>query len=109
MPAAMAEIVKKELEKLPADARPKSNDSKIWRAPGCDACKNKGIMGRLAIFEVLRMTPELENIISSGMTEQKILEESRRQGMVTMRQDGILKAFDGLVSMEEVLRETEEI
>ena len=63
----------------------------------------------MAIFEVLRMTPELENIISSGMTEQKILEESRRQGMVTMRQDGILKAFDGLVSMEEVLRETEEI
>ncbi len=109
MPAAMAEIVKKELEKIPADARPKSADSKIWRASGCDACKNKGILGRLAIFEVLRMTPELENIISGGMTEQKILEESRRQGMVTMRQDGILKAFEGLISMEEVLRETEEI
>ena len=109
MPAPMAEIVKKELEKIPADAKSKLKDLQIWHAPGCDVCKNKGIIGRLAIFEVLRMTSELENIISTGMSEQKILEEAKRQGMVTMRQDGILKAFGGLVSMEEVLRETAEI
>lgn len=109
MSPAIAEMVKRELDKLPADSKPKSGDLKIWHAPGCEVCKNKGVVGRLAIFEVLKMTKELENIISSGATEQKILEESKRQGMITMRQDGILKALNGLVSMEEVLRETSEI
>jgi len=109
MPATMAEVVRKELEKIPADSRPKSKDLQIWHSPGCDVCKNKGVIGRLAIFEVLRMTPELDNIVTTGMSEQKIMEEAKRQGMLTMRQDGILKALDGLVGMEEVLRETSEI
>ncbi len=109
LPPAMGDVVRKELEKIPADAKPKSQNLQIWHAPGCAACKDKGITGRLAIFEVLRMTPELAGIISAGASEQKILEESKRQGMVTMRQDGILKALEGLVSMEEVLRETSEI
>ena len=109
LPPAMGDVVRKELEKIPADAKPKSQNLQIWHAPGCAACKDKGITGRLAIFEVLRMTPELAGIISAGASEQKILEESKRQGMVTMRQDGILKALECLVSMEEVLRETSEI
>ena len=44
------------------------------------------------------MTPELEAIISSGIEEGKITDEAKRQGMVTMRQDGILKALEGVVS-----------
>ena len=47
-------------------------------------------------------------IITSGPTVQKITQEAKRQGMITLRQDGVLKALDGLVSMEEILRETEE-
>ncbi len=109
MSSAMADVVRKELDKLPADAKLKLGNLQIWHAPGCAVCKDKGITGRLAIFEVLKMTPELAAIISAGASEQKILDESKRQGMVTMRQDGILKALDGLVSMEEVLRETSEI
>lgn len=102
------EIIKKELDKLPPEAK-KPKEIKIYHAPGCKECKDKGTVGRLAVFEVLRMTPELQEIIGSGFTEAKILEESHRQGMITMRQDGILKALDGLISMEEVLRETTEI
>ena len=78
-------------------------------APGCSVCKDKGVVGRLGIFEVFRMTPELQGVMAGGMSEQKIQEESKRQGMITMRQDGILKALSGLVGMEEVLRETAEI
>ena len=55
------------------------------------------------------MTPELEKIINSGPTEGKILEEAKRQGIISLRQDGILKALEGLVSIEEVLRETTEM
>ena len=65
-------------------------------------------MGRVAIFEALAMTPELEVIINAQPTENKILEEAQRQGMVTLRQDGIIKALEGLVSIEEIIRETSE-
>ena len=44
-----------------------------------------------------------------SFNENRILDEARRQGMITLRQDGIIKALDGIVSIEEVLRETEEM
>ncbi|TSC96597.1 MAG: type IV pilus assembly protein PilB [Parcubacteria group bacterium Athens1014_26] len=107
----VAEIVKKELDKLPAAAKSKLKiDGNIssYRGVGCKVCKNKGVVGRIAIFEVLQMTPEMQNIINAGEpTETKILEEAKRQGIITLRQDGILKALDGLVSIEEILKETE--
>ena len=105
----VAELIKKELEKMAPELRPKVKELKVYRSPGCKQCNNKGISGRIATFETFRMTPELENIISAGVTEGKLQEEARRQGMVTLRQDGILKALEGLVGIEEVLRETEEI
>ena len=54
------------------------------------------------------MTPELQEIVTGNPTTQKIVQEAKRQGMITLRQDGILKALEGLVSIEEILRETEE-
>lgn len=106
-------IIKKELEKIPREilsSFPFSLSSfKIYRSPGCKDCKNKGVSDRIAIFEIFKMTPELEEIINTGPTEHKISEEAKRQGMLTLRQDGILKALQGLVSMEVVLRETMEM
>ncbi len=55
------------------------------------------------------MTPGLEEIIYSGPTVPKIEKEARAQKMVEMRQDGVIKALRGLVSMEEVLRITSEV
>ncbi len=104
----IADIVKKELEKLPVGVKNKPKDIKVYHSEGCSECQNRGVNGRIAMFEALRMTPELQAIINSGPTELKINEEAKRQGMITIRQDGILKALDGLVSIEEVLRETSE-
>ena len=59
--------------------------------------------------EIEKFTPQLKEIVSKEPTEPKILEEALRQGMVSLRQDGILKALNGLVSIEEVLRETTEM
>jgi len=107
--AKIAEVIKKELEKLPAGYGYKEKaDLKIYRSPGCKACNDKGVAGRIGIFEVFQMTPEVEAIINSGLSEIKLMEEARRQGMITLRQDGVLKALDGLVGIEEVLRETSE-
>lgn len=105
----LAELVRKELDKLPPALRPKTKELQSYRAKGCDQCQQKGIIGRIAIFEVLKMTPEFQNIINASVTEVKVSEEAKRQGMVTLRQDGILKALSGLVSLEEVIRETSEI
>lgn len=111
-PAQIAEVVRRELAKMSPEIRtqyPATGPYSIYHSPGCEACKGKGVSGRIAVFEVLSMTPELEAIINAGATEGAILAEARRQGMVTMHQDGILKALEGTVSIEEVLRETVEM
>jgi type IV pilus assembly protein PilB len=82
---------------------------KVYESKGCDACKGKGVSGRIAIFEILQMTPELAEIISKKGGELDILKEAKRQGMITLRQDGVIKALKGLVSLETVLRETEQM
>ena len=110
-PDEVQEIIESELGKLSSEAKKGVTYKKpyqIYHAPGCAVCKGKGATGRVAMFEVLAMTRELENIVSTGVSEGKIVEEAKRQGMITLRQDGILKALEGLVSMEEVLRESTE-
>jgi len=109
--APVAEIIKKELDKLPEPIKAtlKFKDNfMVYKPVGCPACKNKGVSGRIGLFEILRMTKELEKIINTGPTEEKILAEAQRQGMVTLRQDGIMKALNGLVGIDEILRETSE-
>lgn len=65
-----------------------------------------GYSGRVGIYEIFTMTPEIEDIILSEQTvsEFKIQELAMKDGMITMAQDGLLKALDGLTSVEEVLR-----
>lgn len=99
-PKEAADMIEKELGKL------KSGNYKLYAAKGCKECHNKGTAGRVAIFEILEMTREMADIISAGTTENKIIEEAKRQGMPTLRHDGFVKATQGLVSFEEVLRET---
>lgn len=109
--AQVAEIIKRELSKLPSEVTTKFREPyQIFHAPGCGFCKGKGTVGRIAIFEVFQMTSELASIIAAtDFTEAKIAAEARRQGMVTLRMDGILKALQGTISAEEVIRETEEL
>ena len=82
---------------------------KVYRSEGCPKCKNKGFIGRVAIFEVFQMTPELSDELSndSGFSGSRVVSEAKKQGMLTLRQDGVLKALNGEVMLEEVLRDTE--
>ncbi len=107
----LQKIIKKELDDFPSLEREKikfAEPFQIFHSQGCKACKNKGVLGRVAIFEMFSMTSELAEIITSSPSEAKITEEAKRQGMIALRQDGILKALEGLISIEEVLRETAE-
>ena len=97
----MADLPKEIKEKYP-------EPYKIYHAHGCANCKGRGVVGRVALHEVFEMTPEVEEIIVGGPTLQKLAVEARRQGMLSLRQDGVLSALDGRVSIEEVVRETQE-
>ncbi len=80
----------------------------IWEPVGCPKCSRQGFTGRIGIFEALEMTPELGDIVLKDLSESKLAAEGRRQGLITMRQDGILKALRGMTTIEEVLKATEE-
>lgn len=69
----------------------------------CRHCGGKAFKGRIGIFEMMEMTPELESIILGNLSEAAIYQEAKRQGMITMFQDGILKVLKGVVSLEELL------
>ncbi len=81
---------------------------KIYHGKGCKYCNNQGIKGRVAIFEALSVTTELEKIIVEHPTEGAIREESHRQEMMTILQDGIIKAIKGVTTINEVLKATKE-
>jgi type IV pilus assembly protein PilB len=80
----------------------------VYRSEGCVACNNRGIVGRVAIYEALRMSKGLEDVVGGNPTSQSIMKEAKQQGMLTLREDGILKALEGIISVEEVIRSTEE-
>ena len=80
----------------------------IYKGKGCGKCQNTGYKGRIAISEVLEVTPKLQEIITSGCRAEAVKEEFNRQGMTNTRQDGIFKALAGLTTLEEVWNQTKE-
>jgi type IV pilus assembly protein PilB len=81
---------------------------KFWHGKGCDVCNNTGYKGRIGIYEVLIINKEIEQIILSGqISEYQMQEVAVKNGMVTMVQDGILKAADGITTLREVFRAAE--
>jgi len=112
-PPEAQNLIAQGLENLPAELKSALKFKPpyaIYHAkpkPDCSECGGKGFVGRVAIFEIFRMTRELGELINAGFTEGKLWDEAKRQGMVTLRQDGIMKALQGEVLLEEVLRETE--
>ncbi len=110
-PSKVVEIIESELTEL----SPVHKESFSWKKPfkiyrpvGCKFCGNKGTKGRIALYEILQMTPQLEEIIAGELSEVRIKEEAHRQGMITMKQDGITKSLQGIISFEEMIRMVEE-
>ena len=104
-------IISQEIEKLPEKAKTTIKVPKViyvYKTSGCKRCNDSGYSGRIGIFEILEMTDELSEIIIKEPSSIKIKEEANRQGMITMKQDGILKVLEGITSLEEVLRVAEE-
>ena len=76
--------------------------NEIYGAESSPVCP-KGTRGRMGIFEVIAMTTELEQIILKDLSEANITQEALRQGMITMKQDGIIKILRGVIGYEELI------
>lgn len=74
----------------------------------CKKCSGKAFKGRMGVYEMFEMTEELEKILLGPVSEAAMREEAKRQGMITMFQDGILKVLKGVVSLEELLEIAQE-
>jgi len=104
-----AEQVKNALASLPPPAAKDAGvdiaKPSFVTAKGCEACQEIGYKGRVGIYELLTMNPDIERIILSGaISEYQIRDIAQKQGMITMLQDGILKAMAGITTLEEVFR-----
>jgi type IV pilus assembly protein PilB len=89
------------------DLRPEQvGSNKFCYGRGCPTCNGTGYRGRMAIFEIMLLTESLRQMIIDGASSDALREQARREGMRPLRQSGLLAIFDGLTSVEEVLRET---
>lgn len=78
----------------------------LYRPRGCPTCNNTGYKGRIGIYEVMEVNDEIEMLAAKKAPAEKIKEAALKNGMRTLRQDGLMKAKLGITSIEEVLRVT---
>ncbi len=89
------------------DLKPEDVEGRVFFAgKGCDNCNNTGYRGRLAIFEFMLMDDALRDLIMQHASTNVLRAEARRRGMRTLRESGMLAIFDGVTTIEEVVRET---
>lgn len=102
-PSEIGEDIKNVLGKL-FPKKEKESKLKLYRGSGCDECNKTGYLGRIGIFEVLPVSEKIARLILEHSTAGEIEKQAKEEGMVTMKQDGYLKALEGITSLEEVLR-----
>lgn len=96
------------LDSLPEELRKQKEIKYVYRGKGCSRCEHTGYKGRTAIVEVLDVSDEIKNIIYSGGDLSKIKEVFSQQGMLTLKQDGLIKALQGITTIEEIIRVTKD-
>jgi len=103
------ERIRLELWSLPEQHRnllpEELNNLKFFKGEGCEKCAGLGYKGQIGIFEIFQVTDEIRDmILADNVSEHKMKELAVRNGMITMVQDGILKALRGVTSLSEVFR-----
>ncbi len=99
------EIHKSMLEKLKIKI-PAGVDAKFYKGKGCDYCFKTGFRGRIGLIEAVAMNAELRELVAKRAHENQIYEAARRAGLVTLRESGLRKVFEGITTLEEILRVT---
>jgi type IV pilus assembly protein PilB len=79
---------------------------KVYKGRGCDHCNNTGYRGRVGLYELLSVNEEIKDLIIESASTELLRDAARRNGMVPLRDAGLERAFEGLTTIEEVIRET---
>jgi len=102
-------------EKVEADARileeagiPKGTfpDNMVYKGKGCTNCNQTGYKGRIGLYEVMPISPDIRQLILKGGSSDDIAKQAVKENMITLRDDGIEKVKQGVTSIEELMRET---
>jgi type IV pilus assembly protein PilB len=91
-----------ELDLSPDEVRGRT----FYFGRGCDQCNNTGYRGRTGIFEMMRLDDALKDLILQESSTSLIREEARKRGMRTLRDSGLMAIFDGITTIEEVIKAT---
>ncbi len=94
--AILAGVVRREL--IP------ENTTTVFTAVGCPACNSTGYRGRIGIFEAILIDGTIEQVVRESPSEREIARAARPQGILSLAEDGIIKMFRGVTSMEELAR-----
>lgn len=81
-----------------------NSKTSLYRTVGCATCSNTGYKGRLAIHELMEGTAPIKKMIKKAEITEAIAEQARKDGMTNLRQDGIVKALQGIIDLNEVRR-----
>lgn len=95
------EVVKKY---FPASTK----EIRVFQGKGCEVCNNTGYTGRIGVFEVLVMSPKIEELLVAKEDASRIAKQAIEEGMTTMFEDGLKKIQQGLTTVEEIIRATKE-
>lgn len=80
----------------------------FFRGKGCNRCNNSGYKGRLGVYETLEMTPEMAELTTNTVDSVTLKKQAEKQGMISLIEDGFIKAVSGITNLEEVMRVTQE-
>lgn len=80
------------------------NQLELFRGKGCPQCNNTGYSGRSGIFEVMNVSENIGRLVMSKKSSTDIQKQAIDEGMITMLQDGFMKAIEGITTLEEVIR-----
>jgi type IV pilus assembly protein PilB len=86
----------------------KPEEIKLYKGKSCSVCNDTGYSGRIGIFEVISITDKLGKMILERQPATAIEEQAVGEGMITMKQDGFMKALEGVTTIEEILRVAED-
>ena len=105
----MGDILKTlEKEKIIVDSKKGLKSLLFYRGKGCKRCNNTGYKGRIGIYETLENTDEISKLILSRADGKTIKKQAIDQGMLTIAEDGFIKAKNGITTIEEVMRVTKD-
>jgi type IV pilus assembly protein PilB len=79
---------------------------KVYKGKGCSLCNFTGYLGRIAIFEILRLDSDIKRAILEGKREEELRELCNKRGFSTLKDAALRKVFDGITSVEEALGKT---